>query len=115
MTQVILTAKAREDLLRLREFLVWKNPIAAKKATAILVEAIDGLAEFPEMGKPIEALPNMRVLTKSFGKAGYKIYYRWMPQSEILAQALTIAHNYEIQLIDFAKNMLNYLKEKRIL
>ncbi|NCN44913.1 MAG: type II toxin-antitoxin system RelE/ParE family toxin [Piscirickettsiaceae bacterium CG_4_10_14_3_um_filter_44_349] len=94
MIQIILTVKARDDLVRLRQFLAEENQQAARKAMAVLVEAIDSLADFPEIGKSVDSLPDMRVLTKSFGKTGYKIYYRWIPSlTKVLI--LTIKHQKE--------------------
>ena len=94
MIQIVVTANARNDLVRLRRFLAQENPNAARKAVGVLVTAIDRLAEFPEMGRCIEALPDMRILNPSFGKSGYRIYYRWLPHSKQIL-ILKIQHQKE--------------------
>jgi len=94
MIKIVVTAHARNDLVRLRQFLAKENPDAARKAVGVLVSAIDRLADFPEMGRCVEALPDLRVLNPSFGNSGYRIYYRWLPLSKQIL-ILKIKHQKE--------------------
>ncbi|KUJ72581.1 type II toxin-antitoxin system RelE/ParE family toxin [Thiomicrospira sp. WB1] len=94
MARIVLTAHAREDLIRLREFLAEESDIAANNAIRALTTSIDHLASFPEMGKETAALKGMRILHKPYGQAGYRIYYRWLPRSEKIL-ILKIQHHKE--------------------
>ncbi|MDR9498846.1 MAG: type II toxin-antitoxin system RelE/ParE family toxin [Hydrogenovibrio sp.] len=94
MVRIVLTAHAHEDLIRLRGFLAEESEVYASKAIRTLTTSIDHLALFPEMGKEVPQLKGMRIFHKPYGKAGYRIYYRWLPQSEKIL-ILKIQHHKE--------------------
>ncbi len=50
MKRLSYSEKARDDLIRLRQFITQKNPIAAKRIGLELVHRIEKLRIFPEMG-----------------------------------------------------------------
>jgi len=57
MPQIRFTNAALRDLERLREFLCSKNPMAAKRAGEIIINAIQGLAKQPQLGPLVEDMP----------------------------------------------------------
>ncbi|MES2033957.1 MAG: type II toxin-antitoxin system RelE/ParE family toxin [Pseudomonadota bacterium] len=66
---------AEDDLGRLVDFLLEKNPDAAWKASEALEAAAASLGEFSERGVPGER-PNTRELIVPFGRGDYVIQYR---------------------------------------
>lgn len=55
--KLVYTDEAIEDLQRLREFIAAHNPSAAARIATELVGKIELLAEFPNMGAPVEMAP----------------------------------------------------------
>lgn len=57
------------DLLRLREFIAEKDPLAAARVATELLSRIESLCLFPEMGRAVELAPNPKVIRDAvFGK-----------------------------------------------
>ncbi|OIQ80298.1 toxin RelE3 [mine drainage metagenome] len=78
MPQVRFTPAALRDLQRLREFLRPKNPAAARRAAASIIQAVQVLGGHPAIGRPVEGLESrMREWLVDFGGAGgYVVLYR---------------------------------------
>lgn len=77
MPQVRFAPPAIRDLERLREFLRPKSPIAAKKAGEVIVKAVQVLGLQPQLGRPIEDMPDeFREWIIDFGDSGYVARYR---------------------------------------
>ena len=55
--RLVYTDEAIEDLMRLREFIADHNLSAARKIAAELVDKVELLPDFPEMGVPVEVAP----------------------------------------------------------
>ncbi len=53
MKRLSYSEKARDDLLRLREFIAPKNLASAKRIGLELVDRIEKLRTFPEMGRSV--------------------------------------------------------------
>ncbi len=82
MPQVIFAPAALRDLERLRAFLRPKNPLAAQRAGATIKKVIQGLAEYPQMGRPMEDMElAYRELLIGFGESGYVAVYRYSEQT----------------------------------
>lgn len=78
MPHLVLAAGALRDLKRLREFLRPKNPIAAKRAGAAIIKAIQVLAVHPKIGRPAEEMEiEYREVVIDFGDSGYLALYRF--------------------------------------
>ncbi len=78
MPQVRFTPAALRDLQRLREFLRLKNPLAAKRASAAIIKAIQQLGQHPQVGRPVEEMDTAyRELPIDFGDSGYIALYRY--------------------------------------
>jgi plasmid stabilization system protein ParE len=57
------------DLVRLREFIAEKDPLAAARVAAGLLSRIENLCLFPEMGRAVELAPNPKAIRDAvFGK-----------------------------------------------
>lgn len=75
---MIISFEALADLERLRRFLRVKNPRAAKAAADMIVQSLQGLELFPEMGRPLEAQSGgIRELVIRFGRDGCVAKYRY--------------------------------------
>ena len=74
------TADAINDLERLREFIEPKNPRAARRVAAELLDGIENLAIFPDMGLPVQRAPNPKLIRDLF-VGNYTIRYRRNEQS----------------------------------
>jgi len=73
--KLIWTLPARDDVIRLREFIEPHNPSAARKAAENLKKATLLLLENPHIGKLVEHRKD-RELIVPFGRRGYVIRYR---------------------------------------
>lgn len=94
MPSVIITENASNDLYRLRDFIVEKNPDAAERAVATLLTALKRLEVFPEMGRPHPSIQGLHVLSVPFGRAGYVVAYQYAA-SRAEVQILAIRHQKE--------------------
>ncbi|MBP6546014.1 MAG: type II toxin-antitoxin system RelE/ParE family toxin [Phenylobacterium sp.] len=77
--EVRLSVRARIDLERLVDFLIEKNPNAAKRARDTLVDALTSLEAFAERGRQ-GPRTDLRELPIRFGRAAYVIQYRVEPE-----------------------------------
>ena len=69
------TAEAVHDLERLRAFIEPKNPHAARRVAAELLDGIANLAVFPELGLPVQRAPNPKLIRDLF-VGNYTIRYK---------------------------------------
>lgn len=94
MPQVIYTPGAIRDLERLREFLRPRNPVAAKRAADTLLKALQVLGLQPQIGRPIEDMPEpYREWMIGFGASGYVARYRF---DGTVVAILSIRHQKEL-------------------
>ena len=74
---------AIHDLERLRAFIEIKNPHVARRIAAELLDGIENLASFPELGLPVRRAPNPNVIRDLFvGK--YTIRYLRQQKSVVV-------------------------------
>lgn len=91
--KLIYSSDAIEDLTRLRDFIKRSNPPAAARIAAELIQRIDQLRQFPEMGRVLDApqpLNNKIIRDFSFGK--YIVRYMCSSEAVII---LRVWHHYE--------------------
>ena len=55
--KLVYSKEAIEDLMRLREFIMQKNPEAAKRIAGELLARMQQLCLFPTMGKSVQLAP----------------------------------------------------------
>jgi toxin ParE1/3/4 len=67
-------AEAIHDLERLRTFVESKNPHAARRIAAELLDGIENLAIFPELGLPVRRAPDPKLIRDLF-VGNYTIRY----------------------------------------
>jgi plasmid stabilization system protein ParE len=75
MPTLIWSPAARDDVVRLRQFIELHNPEAAKRAAETLKKAASLLLTYPGFGKRLEGRQD-RELFVPFGKRGYVMRYR---------------------------------------
>ena len=75
MSKIVWLPEALEDIQRLRLFLEERNPTAANRAGLILQTGAKRLADFPEIGYPMNDGTDRRELFLPFGTGGYILRY----------------------------------------
>ena len=86
--------KAVGDLQRLYDFVVSKNPLAARKIASEIQEAEDRSKVFPKIGLPVSASPDPDSIRDLY-IGNYKVCYQI--ESTELINVLRIWHNKEIE------------------
>lgn len=64
--KISYSPEAIEDLIRLREFIALKNPLAARRIANELLTGIEKLKIFPRMGINVEKAPDPEVIRDLF-------------------------------------------------
>ncbi|WP_340644042.1 type II toxin-antitoxin system RelE/ParE family toxin [Phenylobacterium sp.] len=80
---VRLSVRARIDIERLVDFLIEKNPDAAKRVRQVLAEALASLEVFADRGRQ-GPRADLRELPIRIGGAAYMIQYRVTPESVLV-------------------------------
>ncbi len=94
MPRIIITEGAARGLERCRQFLAEKNPLAARRAGQTIERQLALLATNPEIGRPLDDLPELRELIIGFGDSGYVTLYRHDIESN-LVYVLAFRHQKE--------------------
>ena len=85
MPSLIWSPRAIDDLARLYNFLIAKDPEAARRAVATIRQGVSILQRNPEIGRPIEdEPPEFREWPMRFGAAGYVARYRYEGQAVVI-------------------------------
>ena len=82
MPRIVVTEAAIVGLERCRRFLVPKNPRAAIRARQLIVRNFLLLETTPEIGRPLDDMPELRELIMGFGESGYVALYRYKPDDD---------------------------------
>jgi len=75
--RIVITEAAAKNLERCRGFLTDKSPVAAKRAAEAIRHQLQLLETKPEIGRPLEDLPELREIVIPFGVSGYIALYRY--------------------------------------
>ena len=89
--KLVYSAEAVQDLVRLREFIAEKDPMAAARVAAELVARIENLCLFPEIGRNVELAPTPGVI-RDFIFGNYIVRYALHTGAVVV---LRIWHHYE--------------------
>ena len=73
--RVLWLAESLDDLERLYEFLLEKDPTAAERAIRAIGAGADRLVDFPEIGRPMADETKRRELFIPFGAGAYVLRY----------------------------------------
>jgi plasmid stabilization system protein ParE len=94
MPRLKWSPQSLRDVARLHDFLAPKSRDAAKRAVKAIRQRVKLLAKFPEMGRPIEELPEeFREWVIEFGSGAYVAMYRYDGKEVVL---LAIRHGREL-------------------
>ncbi len=74
--EVLWLPDAKNDIQRLYDFLIEKNPTAAGNAIRLIQSGSQRLLENPEIGKPMADNTKRRELPLPFGASAYILRYR---------------------------------------
>lgn len=92
--RVRYTSSAKEDLLRLYDFLVKKDREAARRALVTIKKGMDVLQDFPfTCRKASPECPFLREIVISFGDGGYVALFEI--EDELTATILAVRHQRE--------------------
>ena len=81
------------DLARLHEFLAPKSRDAARRAVKAIRQGVKLLGKFPEMGRPVEEMPEeFREWIVEFGSGAYVALYRYDGKEVVI---LAVRHGRE--------------------
>jgi len=80
--RVVITEGAAQGLERCRLFLSEKNPQAAMRAGQAIEQKLALLETEPEIGRPLDDLPELRELIVPFGDSGYVALYHHEVKSD---------------------------------
>ena len=80
--KVVWLPQARDDIGRLFEFLLDKDPAAAERAVRAIQTGASRLADFPDVGRPMDDDTGRRELFVPFGVGAYVL--RYLVRSETL-------------------------------
>jgi plasmid stabilization system protein ParE len=94
--RVVITQGAAQGLERCRRFLLEKNPRAAMKAGQAIEHQFALLETEPEIGRPIDELPELRELIIPFGDSGYVALYRFDVKADDSVYVLAFRHQREV-------------------
>lgn len=93
MPRLRWTPQSLRDVVRLHDFLVPKSREAARRAVKTIRDGVKVLGKFPEMGRPIEELPEeFRERVIDFGSGAYVVLYRYDGQEVVI---LAVRHGRE--------------------
>lgn len=84
MPRVIITEGAARGLEHCRQFLAEKNPRAASRAGQAIGQQFVQLETNPQIGRPLEDLPELRELIIEFGDSGYVALYRFEQKADMV-------------------------------
>ena len=79
MPRVVITEAALQGLERCYRFLAPRNPRAAVRAGQAIARQFLLLETTPDIGRPLDDLPELRELIIGFGESGYVALYRHDP------------------------------------
>lgn len=93
MIKVVYHDKARDDVVRLVEFLIEFDVDAALATFSIIEEGVSVLKNHPEIGRPTES-DSLRELVISRGRTGYVALYEFDELRELVI-VLKVKHQRE--------------------
>jgi plasmid stabilization system protein ParE len=74
--KVVWLHQAQDDIQRLCDFLLDKNPIAAERTVRAIQLGAKKLVDFPDIGRPMGDETERRELFLPFGAGAYVLRYR---------------------------------------
>ncbi len=81
------------DIVRLHDFLAFKNRDAAKRAIKAIRQGMKALGKHPEIGRPVEEMPpEFREWVIEFGHGAYIALYRYDGKQVVI---LAVRHGRE--------------------
>ena len=93
MARLIYTEAALADLVRLADFLLASEPVAAGETIGLIEEAVNVLHNHSLIGREVE--DGMRELMVSRGRSGYVVLYSIEHAAEDVVLLLAIRHQRE--------------------
>lgn len=94
MPRLIIAEGAVAGLERCRLFLEEHSPAASQRAARAITAGFAALAANPNIGRPFDLAEGLRLLSISFGDAGYVALYRYDPDADTVT-VLAFRHQRE--------------------
>jgi len=93
--RLIWLDQSRDDLERLYDFLLDKDPVAAKRAIQVIREGAKQLLRFPDIGRRMDDDTDRRELIVPFGVGAYVLRYRRHDDEAVVV--LRVWHSREVR------------------
>ena len=90
--RIVYSRRAADDLIRLTDFLIESDPLAAAETVAVIEDAVMILERHPLIGRKLDE--RMRELVISRGRSGYVALYTFLPHVDTVL-VLAIRHQRE--------------------
>jgi plasmid stabilization system protein ParE len=92
MARIALEESAKDDVIRLVEFLLAEDPAAAAETNDLIFGALAVLQQHPLIGRPVE--DDLRELVISRGRSGYVALYEYLEPDDLVV-VMAIRHQRE--------------------
>ena len=93
--KLIWLDQSRDDLERLYDFLLDKDPVAAKRAVQVIREGAKQLLRFPEIGRRMDDDTDRRELIVPFGAGANVLRYKRNDNKAVVV--LRVWHSREVR------------------
>ena len=94
MSRLIWSPAALRDVQRVHQFLLEKNPVAAKEVMSVIRDTVKIIAQHAEIGRPAtEMEPEYREWPIPYGSSGYLALYRLEGDTAVI---LALRHQREV-------------------
>lgn len=96
MARVVVSRAARSDLLGIRDYIAVElsNPDAAARVLAELRAAMEALRDFPERGKPLDALLAVHTEYRFLVCESYRVFYLFDGETVEIIRVLHTLQDY---------------------
>lgn len=82
------TSQAIDQLEKIKDVLMEKNPVAGKRVIEVIRIALGKLAQNPELGRPMLEFLGFRELVIGFGNQGYVVKYHYLSGADVVVLAI---------------------------
>ncbi len=83
-----LTPRAKQDIITIAEYVRAENPVAAERVRGAILESLQLLTDFPEIGRRQNVQSVRKLVTRKYG---YLVYYSIDASADEIA-ILTVQH-----------------------
>ena len=96
MPSVFFSPRASQDLDEIKQYIETElnSPITARNKVLEILDAIDNLAFFPEIGPSLKGKVDTLIRYRALSVAGYIVFYRTEPDRVLVVRILSSQMDY---------------------